>query len=271
MAVRRRHISGATNTSYTLTAADFGKTITVRATGKAPGYLNGTSTSLPVSPTSGDAIANTTPPTITGSPTSVGNRLTGNRGTWPTSYGTLTYTYAWLRNGAPIPGATTTTYTPVAADLGADVIFRVTVSANGFTDGVAHSNPVRIETLAATSPVQVSAPSGTGVGASLVASPPAWNQPDVSTTYQWLRNGATISGATTTTYALTVADFGKEISLRATGRKAGFEDVVLTSNALAVTAGGALQATVPPAISGTARWAARCRCRPARGRRRRPR
>ena len=33
--------------------------------------------------------------TITGTP-AVGNRLTGNRGTWPTSYGSLTYTYAWL-------------------------------------------------------------------------------------------------------------------------------------------------------------------------------
>ena len=67
-----------------------------KATGKAPGYIDGVSTSLPVSPTSGDTIANVTPPTITGSPVAVGNRLTGNRGTWPTSYGRLTYTYAWL-------------------------------------------------------------------------------------------------------------------------------------------------------------------------------
>lgn len=245
-------ISGATHMSYTLVAADFGKSITVRATGTAPGYLRGFSSSLPLSPTSGDAISNTTPPTITGSPAAVGNRLTGNRGTWPTSYGTLTYTYAWLRDGVPISGATTTTYTPVATDLGAEVIFRVTASATGWTPGVAHSNPVTIVTLAATTGPQVTAPSGTGVGATLVGTPPVWNQPDVTTTYQWLRNGVPITGATLTNHSLTVNDFGKAISLRAIGRKSGFADQVLVSNAVSVTAGGALQATVQPTVTGTA-------------------
>lgn len=246
------NISGATGTSYTLVTADFGKSITVKATGKAPGYIDGVSSSLPLSPTSGDGIANVTPPTITGSPVAVGNRLTGNRGTWPTSYGTLTYTYAWLRDGAPIAGATTTSYTPVAADVGTDLVFRVTASATGYTDGVAHSTPVRVETLSAVAGPQVSAPSGTGIGATLVGQAPAWNQPDVTTTYQWLRNGTTISGATTTNYTLTVTDLGKEINLRATGKKAGFEDSVALSNVVVATAGGALQATVQPAITGTA-------------------
>ena len=35
---------------------------------QAPGYIDGVSTSVPISPTSGDAIANVTAPTITGSP-----------------------------------------------------------------------------------------------------------------------------------------------------------------------------------------------------------
>lgn len=244
-------ISGATTTAYTLVTADFGKSISVRATGKAPGYLDGVSTSLPISPTSGDAIANVTPPTITGSPVAVGNRLTGNRGTWPTSYGTLTYTYAWLRDGAPIAGATTTTYVPVDADVGTDLIFRVTASATGYSDGLAQSGPARVETLTAVVPPVVSAPSGTGVGAGLVGQAPVWNQPDVITSYQWQRNGAPILGATIATYTLTVADLGKEISLRATGRKAGFQDVVASSNVVIVTAGGALQATVQPTITGT--------------------
>ncbi|NPC43528.1 Ig-like domain repeat protein [Nocardioides sp. zg-1230] len=246
------NISGATSTSYTLVNADFGKSITVKATGKAPGYIDGISTSLPISPTSGDAIANVTAPTITGSPVAVGNRLTGNRGTWPATYGTLSYSYAWLRNGVPIPDQTTTTYTPVAADAGSDIVFRVTVSAPGYTDGVAHSNAVRVETLSAVAGPQVSAPSGTGIGAGLVATAPVWNQPDVTTTYQWLRNGANISGATTSAYALTVTDLGKEISLRATGKKSGFQDSVVVSNVVVGSAGGALQATVPPVITGTA-------------------
>jgi hypothetical protein len=246
------NISQATGTSYTLTTADFGKSITVRATGKAPGYLDGVSTSLPISPTAGDAIANVTPPTITGAPVAVGNRLTGNRGTWPSSYGSLTYTYAWLRDGAPIDGATTLYYTPVAADVGTDIIFRVTASATGYTDGVAYSGAVRVETLSAVAGPQVSAPSGTGIGAALVGTAPVWNQPDVTTTYQWLRNGSNISGATTANYTLTVTDLGKEIALRATGKKAGFLDSIGVSNVIVATAGGALQATVQPVITGTA-------------------
>ncbi|MCY4727560.1 hypothetical protein NYO98_14830 [Nocardioides sp. STR2] len=245
-------ISGATGTSYTLVNADFGKSITVKATGKAPGYIDGISTSLPISPTSGDAIANVTAPTITGSPVAVGSRLTGNRGTWPTSYGTLSYTYAWLRDGAPIPDQTTTTYTPTAADVGTDIIFRVTASASGYTNGVAQSNPVRVETLSAVTGPQVSAPSGTGIGAGLVGQSPVWNQPDVTTTYQWLRNGSAITGATTLAYNLTVTDLGKEISLRASGQKSGFQDSITVSNAVVATAGGALQATVQPTITGTA-------------------
>ena len=71
-----------------------------------------------------------------------------------------------------------------------------------------------------------------------------WNQPDVTTTYQWLRSGSAIAGATTVTYTLTIADLGKEISLRATGSKTGFQDSVAVSNAVVATAGGALQATV---------------------------
>jgi hypothetical protein len=246
------NISGATGTTYTLVTADFGKSITVKATGKAPGYIDGVSTSLPISPTSGDAIANVTPPTITGSPVAVGNRLTGNRGTWPTQYGSLTYTYAWLRDGTPIPSQTTVNYTPVAADVGTDLVFRVTASATGYTDGVAHSGAVRVETLSAIAGPQVSAPSGTGIGAGLVGTAPVWNQPDVTTTYQWLRNGSNISGATTANYTLTVTDLGKEIALRATGKKSGFQDSVAVSNVVVATAGGALQATVQPVITGTA-------------------
>jgi hypothetical protein len=246
------NISGATGTTYTLVSADFGKSITVKATGKAPGYIDGVSTSLPISPTSGDAIANVTPPSITGSPVAVGNRLTGNRGTWPTQYGSLTYTYAWLRDGTPIPSQTTVNYTPVAADVGTDLVFRVTASATGYTDGVAHSSAVRVETLSAVAGPQVAAPSGTGIGAALVGTAPAWNQPDVTTTYQWVRNGTNIAGATTSNYTLTVTDLGKEIALRATGKKSGFVDSIAVSNVVVATAGGALQATVQPVITGTA-------------------
>ena len=92
----------ATGTSYTLTTDDFGKVITVRATGKKAGYLDGVSTSPAVSTTSGDAVNNITPPTISGTPT-VGSYLTGNAGTWSGGWSTST-SLVWLRDGAVFPG-----------------------------------------------------------------------------------------------------------------------------------------------------------------------
>jgi hypothetical protein len=244
-------INGATSPTYTLTVADVNASIALQVTGSKPGFANGVSISNVIGATPGGAPQPTDYPTISGTP-AVGSRLTGNRGTWPTSFGTLTYAYAWLRDGAPIAGATGTSYTATAADLGAELVFRVTASANGYNDGVASSSPVLVASLAPRSLPQISAPAGTGVGAGLVAVAPMWNQSDVTTSYQWLRNGVAIGGATAGTYTLTVGDLGKEISVRATGSKAGFQDATTVSSAVMVTAGGALQATIAPTITGTA-------------------
>ncbi|RYB96360.1 hypothetical protein EUA06_01950 [Nocardioides glacieisoli] len=104
----------------------------------------------------------------------------------------------------------------------------------------------------ATAAPVISAPAGTGIGATLVSSPPSWNQSNVAETYQWLRDGKTISGATGATYVLTATDYLKAISLRVTGIKPGYVDGETTSNVIGATAGGALQATVQPSITGDA-------------------
>ncbi|MDZ5663825.1 Ig-like domain repeat protein [Nocardioides sp. zg-1308] len=242
-------ISGATNATYTLTTADFGKSISLQVTGSKPGFASEVAISNVIGATAGGAPQCTELPAISGTP-SLGSRLTGSRGTW-SGQGTISYSYAWLRDGVLIPGATSTSYTPTEADLSRDLVFRVTASANGYADGLAHSAPVRVQSLLATSLPQVSAPSGTGVGATLVAVAPTWNQPDVATSFQWLRSGAPISGATAPTYVLTAADLGKEVSLRATGSKTGFQDAVAVSGGVTATASGALQATTPPSVTGT--------------------
>jgi len=53
--------------------------------------------------------------------------------------------------------------------------------------------------------------------------------------YQWLRDGVAITGATKTTYQLTSADKGRKISARATARRYGYATGSATSTAYAVS------------------------------------
>ena len=99
--------------------------------------------------------------------------------------------------------------------------------------------------------VEIQAPGGTGVGATLTSTAPIFEPGDATLSYQWLRNGAMIFSATEPTYTLTAQDFAIGISLRVTARRVGFDDAVTVSNVIGATAGGALQATTQPSISGT--------------------
>lgn len=130
-------------------------------------------------------------------------------------------------------------------------MFRVTANKAGYDEGTADSDPVVVEALSATTHAVVSAPGGTGIGATLTSTVSAWNRADVTNSFQWLRDGSAISGATSTTYLVTIQDLGKPISLRVVGRKPGFFDAASSSNAITITAGGPLQVTLQPSITGT--------------------
>ena len=70
---------------------------------------------------------NTAPPTIAGGPAS-GSTVTCGDGTW-TGDGTLAYTLQWLRDGAPIPGATAAGYPIAAGDAGHQLACAVTAGS----------------------------------------------------------------------------------------------------------------------------------------------
>lgn len=106
--------------------------------------------------------------------------------------------------------------------------------------------------IIATAQATLQAPGGSGVGQTLVSTPPTWSQPGVTNAYQWLRSGSAITGAVGPSYTLTTADYGRTVSLRVTGSKAGYTNGVSVSNEVAVTAGGALQNVAVPTITGSA-------------------
>jgi hypothetical protein len=89
------------------------------------------------------APENTSPPVLEGTPT-VGEALSCTTGAW-TGEPAPILTEQWLRNGAPIPGATAGTYAVQAADEGDSVACEVT-AANGAGRKSTISNTLHVQT-----------------------------------------------------------------------------------------------------------------------------
>jgi hypothetical protein len=150
---------------YTPPASAVGQliTLTAEAVDKAG---NKSTRTLQLNVLDGDVRVQTpvpvNPPSLVGTPV-VGSQLSCINGGFLNSPKTLTY--AWLRNGVVIAGATSATYTPVAADLGQGVACRITATnAAGSGDATSGSliisnpatsapNPAPFTTTVATTPV----------------------------------------------------------------------------------------------------------------------
>ncbi len=77
--------------------------------------------------------------------------------------------------------------------------------------------------------------SGTAkVGSTLTANTGTWSPTPTAFTYQWLRNGTAISGATSATYKLVTADAGKSLTVKVTGSRNAYRPITKTSAAKAI-------------------------------------
>ena len=263
------NISGATASTYTLVAADLGTTIKVRVSFTDDASNAETLTSATTAAVS--AAANTPAtgaPTITGT-AQVGQMLTAGTTAIMDADGltSVSYTYQWIRTATGvdtnISGATASTYTLVAADLGTTIKVRVS-----FTDDASNAETLTSATTAAVSAAAntpaTGAPTITGtaqVGQTLTAGTTAIMDADgltsVSYTYQWIRTATgvdtNISGATASTYTLVAADLGTTIKVRVSFTDDASNAETLTSaTTAAVSAAANTPATGAPTITGTA-------------------
>ncbi|MEU6135580.1 M4 family metallopeptidase [Nocardioides sp. NPDC047086] len=179
-------------------------------------------------------IANTAVPKVGGTQR-VGYTLTASKGSWsPTA---TSWRYQWLRNGAAISGATGATYKLTGADHARKIQVRVTAYSSSWPA----ANP-GVRTSAATGAISAgylssATPKITGtkaVGRLLTATRGTWSPSGITFSYQWLRNGKVIKGATGKTYRLKTVDRGDRIRVRVTGRKTGYYTKVRTSAATSV-------------------------------------
>ncbi|RIJ51342.1 hypothetical protein DZG00_09275 [Clavibacter lycopersici] len=115
-------IPGATGGTFALSYDQIGARITVAVRGARDGYVSVTRTSAPT-PRVPQPVITVGSPFVTGV-AAVGRTVTARTGSWRPA--PVTFAYAWLRDGRPIPGATASTYAITEDDRGRLLSVRVT-------------------------------------------------------------------------------------------------------------------------------------------------
>jgi surface antigen len=221
-----RPIAGATERTFTPTAAEKGLRITVTTRATHDGYAAATLTTPPTAPVARGEFAVRTKPTISGD-LSVDDVLTATPATWsPAPQDTL---YRWFADGVLISGATGRRLTLTRDLVGKKIAVGTGARSPGYKNSPVRSarvGPVVIGQIVAGAPSTVA---GRGrVGHELTAMPGPVSPADATVAYQWLREGVPVAGATGATYALTSADLGANMSVEITRTRPNYADLVET-------------------------------------------
>lgn len=122
-------VSGATAATFTPAPGHLDRRITVRATAHRDGYDARTVTSTATPPVAPGTLTRTTAASLTGTARPGESLVVDPGAVSPESRVSL----QWLRDGAPVPGATTPTYAVTPEDLGARLAARVVNTRSGYT------------------------------------------------------------------------------------------------------------------------------------------
>ena len=217
-------ISGATSDKYTLTGAEDGALITVTVTATKAGYNDSPDTSDPTSAVAkGDFTGAPTTVGITGTP-KVGVQLTASAsGETPAGDG---YTYQWKADDVDIAGATSSTFTPTAAEEAKLIKVTVTATKVGYNpSGTATSDATAAVAKGDFSGAPTASISGTPrVGFQLTANASGETPTGTGYTYQWQADNVDIGSATSSTFTPTASEVGKLITVVVRATKPGYND-----------------------------------------------
>lgn len=217
-------IAGAQSLNYILVSADAGKTIVFEVTPKAANGVPAGSPTL----SNGLGINNSAPTAsnvvITPGTAQVTTLLTASftyNDTDNDPQGTSIY--EWRNGGTTVIG-TGTTYTVAANDAHKILTVKVTpVASTGTSPGLPvtspgitiGNSPPSVTGVTISSSVGGSVYTGVVLTANYVFADPDGDGEGAST-YQWLRNGNTIGGATALAYTVTGADIGQPLTVQVT-------------------------------------------------------
>jgi len=208
-------IEGAASPTLKLTSRDFEKKLQVEVSGVVDEQPRAR-TSEPTL-----HVANAPKPTVTGNH-AVNSTLSARTAGWSPS---TKFTYRWYANGAPIKGATKSTFRLTKAQGSKRIAVKVT--------GTKPDYPTASRVSATSSKVFTAAPApkisgSAAVGRVLKVSRGKWTS-GAKVTYRWYADDVAIKGAVKSTYKITSGAAGKRITVRATGTKPGYAKVVKKS------------------------------------------
>ena len=218
-------IIGATRSTYTLTANEQGKTVTVRVR-----FVDDRNTIESRASDATEEVVEAAPnrqatgkPTIDGT-ARVGQTLTADTANIADQDGLtgVSYRYQWIAGGTDIDGATGSSYTLTSNEQGKMLRVRVT-----FTDDASNAESL---TSAATAQVEAR-PNTPATGLPTISGTPQVDETltadtsgisdddgltNVSYSYQWIAGGLDIDGATGSSYTLTSNEQGRMLRVRVT-------------------------------------------------------
>ena len=249
-------VLGATGPTYLLTTADLGKGIRVKTTAAAPSYAKTTLQSTKTAPVTN--AGGTVPSVVYAGYVGIysfnthpdrPSRLVSGGATFKGAP-VIHEQFQWFCDGKPIPGATARMFDPRGCRSTGLFSVKVTGHAPGFKPATATSKQRKVSDFDPAPGAVVTG--GTGLGDVLTAADDVpWTSSPRPHTYQWLRDGVAISGATALTYKITAKDQGHTLVLES----GTWYDTHIYSNRVAVPAAGELKQltnVTKPAVTGDA-------------------
>jgi len=216
-------LPGATASTLKLAPAQQGHKISVTVSVSRTGYASASLTTPSTAAVLPGVLSNPVKPTVTGT-ARVGLPLAATLGTW--SPAPTTVTGQWLADGAPVPGATSTTWTPTWRMLGKKISFQATASRLGYASVAAVAAPptaVQPGLMTATSPATMS---GTAALGQTLTVDPGTVSKAATASFQWMRGSVPVRGATSSSHKLTNADLGSRVSAQVTWSRNSYTPVV---------------------------------------------
>ncbi|WP_278256582.1 hypothetical protein [Nocardioides convexus] len=242
---------GATGLRLAVTPALLGKTIAARVTGNRAGYKPVTVTSKATKAVAPGVITPSEPPVLSGEPF-VDGTLTATAGRW--SVAGTAIEWRWYADDVRIRanGGPSLALTP--AYDGKTIKVVAVARKAGYNDATApatgKAGPVLAGKITVSKPITVT---GTRrVGYQVLAVPGTYDPASVAVSYQWLRNGVPIPGATGIRYVQTAADVGRVLTVRASLSKARYIPASQVAGAALRTQAVPTVAVTPIGLKGSA-------------------